>query len=118
MTKRHIRFIQRARELVGELFTSLMGMLFAPEELHASFKRQANNKAPGVDGERKADYAVGLDERVADLSNRLRRLGYRPKPARRTYVPKANGGRRPLGAPSFEDRIVQDRLSQILARGV
>lgn len=118
MTKRHIRFIERARELVGERFTSLMGMLFAPDELRASFERQGKNKAPGVDGVRKADYALGLDERIADLSKRLRRLGYRPKPARRTYVPKASGGRRPLGIPSFEDRIVQDRLSQILARGV
>ena len=114
MTKRHIRFIQRARELVGERFTSLMGMLFAPDELRASFERQGKNKAPGVDGVRKADYALGLDERIADLSKRLRRLGYRPKPSRRTYVPKASGGRRPLGIPGFEDRIVQDKLSQIL----
>ena len=52
MTKRHIRFIQRARELVGERFTSLMGMLFAPDELRASFERQGKNKAPGVDGVR------------------------------------------------------------------
>ena len=114
MTKRHIRFTQRACELVRERFTSLMGMLFNPEELCASFERLNGNKASGVDGVRKADYAKGLEERIADLSKRLRRLGYRPKPARRVYIPKAGGGRRPLGIPSFEDRIVQDRLSQIL----
>ena len=91
-----------------------MGMLFNPEELRASFERLNGNKAPGVDGVRKADYEQGLEERIADLSKRLRRLGYRPKPARRVYIPKAAGGRRPLGIPSFEDRIVQDRLSQIL----
>ena len=54
-----------------------MGLLFEPEGLHASFERQNGKKAPGVDGVRKADYAQGLDVRVADLSNRLRRLGYR-----------------------------------------
>ena len=63
---------------------------------------------------RKADYAVGLPERLADLSARLRRLGYRPKPVRRVYIPKANAGRRALGVPGFEDRLVQDRLSGIL----
>jgi hypothetical protein len=59
---------------------SLMGMLMDPQGLHASFERQAGSKAPGVDGMRKADYAEGLPERLADLSARLRRLGYRPKP--------------------------------------
>jgi len=49
-----------------------------------------------------------------DLSSRLRRLGYRPKPSRRAYIPKEDGGWRPLGVPSFEDRVVQDRLSLIL----
>ena len=54
-------------------------------------------------------------ERLADLSARLRRLGYRSKPVRRVYIPKASGkGRRALGVPSFEDRIVQDRASLIL----
>jgi group II intron reverse transcriptase/maturase len=67
-----------------------------------------------VDGIRKETYAQGLDERIADLSARLRRLGYRPKPARRTYIPKGDGRYRPLGIPSFEDRLVQDRLSRIL----
>jgi group II intron reverse transcriptase/maturase len=92
-----------------------MGMLYDPEGLNASFERQAANKAPGVDGIRKAEYADGAAERVADLSARLRRLGYRPKPVRRVYIPKASGkGRRALGVPSFEDRIVQDRASLIL----
>jgi RNA-directed DNA polymerase len=60
------------------------------------------------------DYAEGLEERLTDLSARLRRLGYRPKPVRRVYIPKGDGHYRPLGIPSFEDRLVQDRLSRIL----
>jgi RNA-directed DNA polymerase len=109
-----IRFTQWAREKPQRQYNALMGMLMDPQGLHASFERQAGSKAPGVDGMRKADYAEGLLEHLADLSARLRRLGYRPKPVRRVYIPKANGGRRALGVPSFEDRLVQDRLSGIL----
>jgi len=115
MTTELIRFTQWARESPQRQYTALMGMLYDPEGLNASFERQSANKAPGVDGMRKAEYADGLPERLADLSARLRRLGYRPKPVRRVYIPKASGkGRRALGVPCFEDRIVQDRASAIL----
>jgi RNA-directed DNA polymerase len=115
MTTDLTRFTQWARESPQRQYTALMGMLYDPEGLNASFERQAANKAPGVDGTRKADYADGAAERLADLSARLRRLGYRPKPVRRVYIPKTSGkGRRALGVPSFEDRIVQDRASSIL----
>ena len=108
-----VRFTQWAREKPQRQYNALMGMLIDPPGLNASFERQAGSKAPGIDGMRKAEYAVGLPERLADLSARLRRFGYRPKPVRRVYIPKANG-RRALGVPSFEDRLVQDRLSGIL----
>jgi RNA-directed DNA polymerase len=108
------RLTQKAKGNLKERFTSLMGMLFRPAGLYESLERLAANKAPGVDGIRKADYVKEASPRINDLSARLRRLGYRPKPCRRVYIPKANGGRRPLGIPSFEDRIVQDRLSRIL----
>lgn len=114
MTTRLIRFTQRARELAGERLTSLMGMLFDPQGLDASFGRQSAKKAPGVDGMRKADYAEGLAERIADLSDRLRRLGYRPQPSRRVYIPTGEGRRRALGIPCFEDRLVQDVMRGIL----
>lgn len=114
MTTRFIRFTQRAQADAKLRFTSLMGLLFDPDGLQESFQRQAGNKAPGIDGVRKRDYAEDVDRHIADLSGKLRRMGYRPKPARRVYIPKADGGQRPLGIPSFEDRIVQDRVSLIL----
>jgi RNA-directed DNA polymerase len=115
MTTQLTRFTQWARENPQRKYNSLLGMLFDPAGLNASFERLATNKAPGVDGVRKADYGGdGLTERLEDLSARVRRLGYRPKPVRRVFIPKSNGGRRALGIPSFEDRIVQDRTSLIL----
>jgi RNA-directed DNA polymerase len=101
MTTDLIRFTQWARESPQRQYTALMGMLYDPEGLNASFVRLAANKALGVDGMRKTDYADGLAQRLADLSARLRRLGYRCKPVRRVYIPKANGkGRRALGVPT------------------
>jgi group II intron reverse transcriptase/maturase len=114
MSTRLTRLTQKVRELRGERLTSLMGMLFEPEGLRSSFERQEERKAPGVDGVRKADYREGLEERIQELSRRVRSLGYRPKPVRRVYLSKGEGRYRPLGVPSFEDRLVQDRLSQIL----
>ena len=114
MTTKFIRFTEKARAEPHLRFNALMGLLYDPEGLHASFERQSGKKAPGVDGMRKVDYAQGLDSRLTELSGSLRQLGYRPQPVRRVYIPKGNGRRRPLGIPCFEDRIVQDRLSLIL----
>ena len=114
MTTKFDRFTQKVHAEPGLRFTALMGLFSEPEGLHVSFERQDGRKAPGVDGIRKEDYAEGLDARLTELSARLRRLGYRPRPVRRTYIPKGDGRYRPLGVPGFEDRLVQDRLSLIL----
>lgn len=114
MTTRLDRFTQKAREEPQLRLTALMGMLSDPEGLRESFERQDGKKAPGVDGMTKEGYGEGVEGRIAELSGRLRRMGYRPQPVRRVYIPKGDGRHRPLGIPCFEDRLVQDRLSQIL----
>ena len=80
----------------------------------ARLDRQNGKKASGVDGVSKTDYAEGQEDRLSELTKRLRRLGYRPQPSRRVYIPKGVGRCRQLGIPCFEDRIVHDRLSLIL----
>lgn len=114
VTTRLERFTLKAREEPQTRFTALMGLLFDPDGLRESFGRQDGRKACGIDRVKKEDYAQGVQARLDDLSARIRRLGYRPQPVRRTYIPKGDGRRRPLGVPCFEDRLVQDRLSQIL----
>ena len=92
MTPNLVRFTQTAKQNPKLRFNSLMGLLSSKDGLHASFHSQPTKKAVGVDGVRKEDYQEGLGERIEAPSGSLRRLGYKPKPARRVYIPKANGG--------------------------
>ena len=81
------------------------------DEMHQS---QPANKAKGVDGIGKAEYDKKLLENVDSLLERMKKFSYRPLPVRRTYIPKANGKMRPLGIPSYEDRLVQGVMADIL----
>lgn len=114
MTTTIERFTHGARDNPQKQYTALMGLLSSPFELLACFDEQPGNKALGIDGVSKAAYAEDVVERIQALSQSLRSLSYRPKPSRRVYIPKSDGQVRPLGIPSFEDRIVQQQLSKIL----
>ena len=49
-------------------------------------------------------------EYVQRIVNELKELTYEPKPVRRAYIGKRNGKLRPLGVPSFRDKLVQDAM--------
>ncbi|MBQ0070547.1 MAG: group II intron reverse transcriptase/maturase, partial [Spirochaetales bacterium] len=76
--------------------------------------RQQKGKAVGVDGMTKEKYGERLEENIGDLLERMKSFSYRPQPVRRTYIPKANGKMRPLGIPSYEDKLVQGVMARIL----
>ena len=63
--------------------------------------------APGVDGVMWEEYGADLDRNLADLCTRVHRGSYRATPSRRVEIPKPDGGKRPLGIASLEDKIVQ-----------
>jgi len=70
--------------------------------------------APGVDGETWQEYGENLEASLQDLSERLRRGAYRAQPARRVYIPKADGRQRPIGVPALEDKLVQRAATAVL----
>ena len=84
------------------------------ESLMTMHLKQPARKAKGVDGVSKAEYGENLEENIGNLLERMKRFSYRPLPVRRTYIPKANGKMRPLGIPSYEDRLVQGVMADIL----
>ena len=53
-------------------------------------------------------------QRIEHIIESLKNETYQPKPAKRVYIPKKNGGNRPLGIPSFEDKLVQEVARMIL----
>lgn len=52
--------------------------------------------------------------RIDTLIDSLKNESYQPQPARRVYIPKKNGETRPLGIPTFEDKLVQEVVRMIL----
>ena len=90
------------------VFTSLYHHIADIDNLRDSFHALEANKAAGVDAVTKSMYAENLDANLQDLSARLKRMGYRPQPKRRRYIPKPGSEKgRPLGISSFEDKIVE-----------
>lgn len=108
------RIAEIARKKPKEVFTSLYHLLNQEMLLQCHYVLDGN-KAAGVDGMTKKEYALNLESNIINLVNRLKTLSYRPLPARRTYIPKANGkDLRPLGIAAYEDKIVQMGLARIL----
>jgi len=84
------------------------------KSLKLAHEKQSGHKATGVDKVTKAQYEEHLEENLTDLVERMKAFSYRPQPVRRTYIPKANGKMRPLGIPSYEDKLVQSVMADIL----
>lgn len=77
-------------------------------------QRQDIRKATGIDGVSKLKYDENVVENIHNLMERMRKFQYKPQPVRRTYIPKSNGKQRPLGIPSYEDRLVQGVMGDLL----
>ena len=105
---------ERAKREPSALFNSL-AHLITPELLEQGYRRQRADASVGVDGVTKECYGLRLGENLRDLHERLRNRKYRHQPIRRVNIPKEGGGVRPLGISSFEDKIVQEAIREVLS---
>jgi group II intron reverse transcriptase/maturase len=109
------RIGEKARREPKLVFTSLYHHISDAENLRACYEALPGNRAAGVDGVTKEEYGRNLGQNLQELSGRLRRMGYRPQPKRRTYIPKSGSEKgRPLGISCFEDKIVELAVKQVL----
>ena len=102
---------QRNRE---EQFISLWHHVYDTRRLRRSFRKLKHNSAAGIDGKTWKQYGKNLGDNLVNLSERLRKGAYRAMAVRRTYIPKSDGRKRPLGIPALEDKIVQKSMVEVL----
>ena len=88
--------------------------LYNPQFYLLAYQRiqaKPGNMTAGTDG--KTIDGMGM-ARINALIEKMRDFSYQPNPARRTYIPKSNGEMRPLGIPSFDDKLIQEVVRLIL----
>jgi RNA-directed DNA polymerase len=107
------RVRQAARRGREERFTALLHHVNV-DALRLAFDTLRRDAAGGVDGVTWSDYDEGLESRLQDLHRRIHSGAYRPRPARRTYIPKVDGRMRPLAIAALEDKIVQSATANVL----
>ena len=108
------RIASKARREPTLQFTSLFHLM-DKELLRGCFQRLRGKAAAGIDRVTKAEYAKDLEANLEELIERLHRMGYRPQPVRRVYIPKPGSDKgRPLGITAVEDKLVQMSLVKIL----
>lgn len=107
------RIAHLAREHPGWAFTNLAHHIDI-ELLKEAYRRTRKDGAVGIDGQTAAAYAPHLEAHLASLLERFRAGTYRAPPVKRAYVPKANGERRPIGIPTFEDKVLQRAVAMVL----
>jgi RNA-directed DNA polymerase len=109
------RIGQKARKEPKLVFTNLFHHVYDVDNLRACFDSLDANKATGLDGVTKHEYGQNLEANLQDLSNRLKRMGFRPGAKRRSYVPKPGTTKgRPLGISNLEDKIVEQAVKRVL----
>jgi group II intron reverse transcriptase/maturase len=85
------------------------------EFLKEAFRRTRKDGATGVDGQTGAAYEEKLEENLQSLLERFKSGRYQAPPVRRTYVPKGDGSQeRPIGIPTFEDKVLQRAVTMVL----
>jgi RNA-directed DNA polymerase len=83
--------------------------------LYEAYERVRPDGATGVDGQTAQAYATHLGDNLRSLLERAKSGTYRAPPVRRVYIPKGTGGdTRPIGIPTFEDKILQRAVVMVL----
>jgi RNA-directed DNA polymerase len=107
----------KAKESPGYRFYLLYDKLYRKDVLDYAYRCcKANRGAPGIDQQGFADIdAYGEGRWLGELADTLRKKTYRAEAVRRVWIPKSDGGRRPLGIPRIADRVVMTAAVTVLA---
>ena len=108
------RVAQLAREAPDMAFTSLAHHVDV-EFLREAYRRTRKDGAVGVDGQTADEYAANLEDNLRSLLDRFKSGTYHAPPVRRVHIPKGDGSKtRPIGIPTFEDKVLQRAVAMLL----
>ena len=107
------RIATLARQLRDQPLTTLAHHIDF-DWLREAHRRTRKDGATGVDGQTADEYAANLEGNLRSLLERAKSGTYRAPPVRRAYIPKDSGEMRPLGIPTFEDKVLQRAVAMVL----
>jgi RNA-directed DNA polymerase len=111
--------LQRIAQLAKEDRTRVLVSLahhIDRDLLREAYRRTRKDGAPGIDGLMAAAYGENLEENLQSLLDRFKSGRYKAPPVRRVYIPKGSDSTkmRPLGVPTFEDKVLQRAVAMVL----
>lgn len=108
------RIAELARRHPERAFTNLAHHIDL-DLLREAHRRTRRDAAVGVDGQTAQGYAANLEGNLQTLLDRLHQGTYRAPPVRRVHIPKGDGrSTRPIGVPTFEDKVLQRAVAMVL----
>ncbi len=111
-TKRQ-RIAELARTKAGTALSTLHHVIDL-EWMREAYRLTRKDGASGIDGVTAAQYEANLEANLSALLERIKSGRYVAPPVRRVYIPKADGSERPLGIPTFEDKVAQRAIVMML----
>lgn len=103
-----------AREMPGAALTTLAHHIDL-DWMREAYRRTRKDGATGVDGQTAEQYAEALEDNLRSLLERAKSGTYRAPPVRRVHIPKGDGSQtRPIGIPTFEDKVLQRAVALAL----
>ncbi len=113
------RLAKKATREPEHRFDDLYNLTYNPKWVEASLKLVLSNqgsKTAGIDGITKQHLKDDKNKEalIQNICYEMENELYEPQPAKRVYIPKSNGGKRPLGIPTLKDRVVQQVVKLII----
>jgi RNA-directed DNA polymerase len=109
------RIATLAKQMPGKVLTTLAHHIDI-DWLHEAYRRVRKDGAAGIDGQTAEEYANDLENNLQSLLDRAKSgERYRAPPVRRVHIPKGSGSKtRPIGIPTFEDKVLQKAVAMVL----
>ena len=108
------RIAQQAREMPKAALTTLAHHIDI-DWLREAYRRTRKDGATGIDWQTADEYARNLDHNLRSLLERAKSGSYVAPPVRRVHIPKGDGSQtRPIGIPTFEDKVLQRAVAMVL----